>query len=186
MKNSIITLIIALTAIIIIGCGGEEDDNTTTETITTECTQDTVWNGKTPCIDKATNYIWSERSEEITWDAAITYCKNLTEGGYTDWQLPTISELRTLIKECPTTISGGTCAVTDSCLSSTSCHDDDICYGCEYNSSKYSKTGDQGTLWTATSDSDNPSQDIWTVYFYLASVDSYDKTNLFYARAIAP
>jgi len=34
---------------------------------------------------------------EMTWDGAMKYCKNLKEDGHTDWRLPTIQELYTLI-----------------------------------------------------------------------------------------
>lgn len=55
--------------------------------------------------------------------AAIIYCSNLTYAGYSDWHLPTISELRTITK-CPET-----CRVSDSCLSSSECQDE-TCLEC--------------------------------------------------------
>ena len=53
---------------------------------------------------------WSNRSpEKMNWPKAIDYCRNLNEGGYSNWRLPDIDELRTLIKNCPKTETGGEC-----------------------------------------------------------------------------
>lgn len=43
----------------------------------------------TPCKDRDTGYIWSSLARnDMDWNSAISYCNNLTEGGYSDWSLP--------------------------------------------------------------------------------------------------
>ena len=112
---------------------------------------------------------WSEKStKKMDWDGAVKYCENLNEDGNNDWHLPTISELRTLIQNCPATQTGGECGLTDNCLS-VSCFDNNTfnntCVGCDYDSSgKYSKLGDTDWLWSSSVKSDYPSF-AWLVGF---------------------
>ena len=51
-----------------------------------------------PCKDSSTGYMWSQRaSRTMYWSDARDYCRNLTEGGYSDWHLPSLEELKTII-----------------------------------------------------------------------------------------
>lgn len=51
--------------------------------------------------DKRTNLMWQDnddaKSIKKDWDNARKYCANLTLGGYDDWRLPSIEELRSLV-----------------------------------------------------------------------------------------
>ncbi|GEM_PF-2958114 len=111
---------------------------------------------------------WSKKApEEMSWSDAKAYCKNLVEDGSSDWRLPTISELRTLIQNCPATETGGECGVTDDCLSWDNCRND-ACGGCEYDTSgKYSVLGNTDGFWS--------SDYAWSVYFNDGSV--YEATD---------
>jgi len=46
--------------------------------------------------DPATGLMWTRRDNgfALRWQPAVNYCQNLQLGGYTDWQLPTIDELK--------------------------------------------------------------------------------------------
>ena len=101
------------------------------------------------------NLQWSNRSTyQMDRNAAKNYCQYLSENGYNDWHLPTISELRTLIKSCSGTVTGGSCGVTDSCLSS-SCQGRS-CYSCGYyEDGRYSKFGETGYFWSSSVPSDD-------------------------------
>jgi len=50
-------------------------------------------------IDNNTGLQWQKASGGYskTWDAAVTYCDELSYGGYSDWRLPTIKELMTIV-----------------------------------------------------------------------------------------
>lgn len=50
---------------------------------------------KETVYDPTTKLMWQDNSESIirNWQNAITYCDNLTLGGYSDWRLPEIKEL---------------------------------------------------------------------------------------------
>ena len=55
---------------------------------------------------------WSNKAQ-MNWKDAINYCKNLNENGYSDWRLPNIDELRTLIINHDGTKTGGTCQISE-------------------------------------------------------------------------
>ena len=129
------------------------------------------------------NLTWSSKADkDMNWDDAVAYCKNLNEGGYSDWHLPTISELRTLIQNCPKTENGGECGVTDSCLSGK-CRND-ACSGCGADStSKHSKLGDTEWFWSFYVQADN-SVNAWRVSFYYGNVSSYNKNTTYSVRCV--
>jgi hypothetical protein len=98
-----------------------------------------------------TGKYWSDASrEKMSLNDAKLYCENLKEGGFDDWRLPNIDELRSLVKNCKDTIAGGTCQITDKCKT-------DSCFAgalsksdcwCPKNQAQYSKLGDKGTFWS--------------------------------------
>jgi Protein of unknown function (DUF1566) len=71
--------------------------------------------------DTTTGLMWqvTPKARTMSWRSAKGHCANQKTGAYSDWRLPTISELRTLIRGCDPTESRGSCSVSDNCLSST-------------------------------------------------------------------
>ena len=102
---------------------------------------------------------WSNKSRDrMTWFDAVRYCKNLNEGGYKDWRLPTAPQSRELVKNCPDWELGGTCNFTDDCIYLYGT-DNGTCFnGCGNcpnsenirSTSYYNKSGDADELWTST------------------------------------
>ena len=55
-----------------------------------------------PYKDPASHLTWSSRSKsQLYWYDAAKYCHDLVEGGSNNWRVPTIDELKTLIRNCP-------------------------------------------------------------------------------------
>lgn len=127
---------------------------------------------------------WSKKSRNgMKWSEAVDYCKNLSENAYSDWRLPTISELRTLIENCPETETGGKCAVTDSCLDGWDCRNAP-CKGCyESRDGIYSRFGDTYGLWSSSTDV-SYTFGAWFVYFVNGGIANDDKVNTHYVRCV--
>ena len=65
----------------------------------------------------------------LNWASAVEYCNDLElDGG--GWHLPTISELRTLIRGCPATETGGICNIEDDGCLNPLCWDVSCGPGC--------------------------------------------------------
>jgi len=66
--------------------------------------------------DPKTGLMWQTGHVDFPlkkWSEAVIYCMDLTLAGYSDWRLPNIDELRTLIIGCPNTMPKGICPVKD-------------------------------------------------------------------------
>lgn len=125
---------------------------------------------------KVDNKIWSPRSvQTVVYEEALEYCNNLTDCGFSDWHLPNIDELRTLIKNCPATETGGSCNVTDNCLSFSDCYSEQECSSCEESNVEYSKLGDRNIfLWSSSVLSDY-SERVCGICFWDAELACFNK-----------
>jgi len=76
------------------------------------------------CTDPGSVLSWQRHSTSTVFDYywANDYCEKLVLDGHDDWRLPTIDELRSLVRGCPPVERGGACRVDWNCLS-LDCHD---------------------------------------------------------------
>ncbi len=84
--------------------------------------------------DSAAGLVWQtgRSCDNRRYSVAEEYCASLTLGEYSDWRLPTIAELRGLVRGCSATATGGECAVTDECYDYATCQNDE-CDGCSFD-----------------------------------------------------
>jgi hypothetical protein len=65
----------------------------TTNVINGRWVQHIYANGAITMSDRFTGLMWLGSSASMNWDAAMTYCANLSYAGYDDWSLPSLSQL---------------------------------------------------------------------------------------------
>lgn len=114
------------------------------------CSLGQQWNGRT-CRGDAVSCIWSELSARLS-----AFNQNGGYGGHTDWRVPTIHELKTLIEK----------------ITSNSVIDREA----------FPETPSQ-RFWSSTPAS-NASHDAWYVNFGYGYVDDYGKGNARYVRLV--
>ncbi len=168
--------------------GTDGDSDVSGENESSE-TDDDAENGiETPAetwLDEETGLLWANPEADDNdievypdFDTHANHCKTYTLAGFDDWRLPTISELRSLITDCPTTEPGGACTITDECLDYFECRDD-ACSGCEEIGAGhcYLRSGLNGPCyWYATSNSYmhmDTYECNYYVNFYLGSVSIF-------------
>jgi len=94
-----------------------------------------VFGTKEVCwTDPASGLTWQiwplAESNYMNWSTAKAHCRDLDLAGHTDWHLPTIGELRSLIRGCPGTELGGSCKVGETGCLSGSCEGPGDCLSC--------------------------------------------------------
>jgi hypothetical protein len=86
-----------------------------------EASRSCVYSPSMTWYDPKSDLTWQvvPASESLTYEPAKDRCAALTFCGQRGWRLPTIGDLRALIRGCPATQTGGLCGVTDSCTAHT-------------------------------------------------------------------
>lgn len=166
IKSFLFTVSVIFSLLIIISCKGEDTgdtEKTDSETGDTG-TAELAWSNKAPT--------------GMTWMNAMDYCNTLVENGKSDWRMATISELRSLVQNCPATETGGSCTLTDDCLL-YDCYNS-TCKSCEeVDDSRYSKIGDKGWFWSSSVNANNDGY-AYSLDFKSATIYDQKKNNPYY------
>lgn len=107
--------------------------------------------------DTAMGLMWDQKTQDpMKWNDARAFCKSLTTAGYTDWRLPTIEELSSIVdyKRCEPAIDTNT----------------------------FPGTRLRG-YWSSSTNVSNPEY-AWHVNFYYGLVDIFHKSFGYYVRAV--
>jgi hypothetical protein len=138
---AIIAMLLLGLGLLVLACsssgGGDDDSNSNDDDASADDdTSADTW------TDPSSGLTWqvTPPNNEMQWADAKSYCDNLTLAGG-GWHLPTISELRSLIRGCDGTVTGGVCGVTYDCLDSTCWNN--ACAGC----GKFGGPGTDGAYW---------------------------------------
>ena len=152
--------------------------------VTQGCTNQSadVW------TDSSTRLMWMVQAADnngqgYNWKQAKNYCANLNLAGYSDWRLPTIDELRGLIRGCPYTEIGGSCDVGKNCLNHNSCVGN-ACKGCKElkgpgTNGMYQVNSLIGNgMWSSSTDRADSGL-AWAVDFRTGQIGFWNKTESF-------
>ena len=143
--------------------------------------------------DPATGLIWqvTYTGGQLAQADSVPHCEALSLAGHEDWRLPNITELRGLLRECPTSELGAAdCNVEEGgCLEST-CNEGAFCWGCLYGAGPDNGcywpdelAGTCGDFWSTTAVTDQ-AQHAWGVRFYYASLHDGPASTPLFVRCV--
>ena len=147
-------------------------------------------------VDHSTGLMWeaTPKDKHIKWYEADAYCKGLEIDGYKNWRIPTIDELRSLIRGCEYTVVGGDCKVGSSCTSA-SCGDPDECRegcpegegpgtdDCYWTAAWIKGACNKGSYWSSTLVSDQAAT-VWVIRFDTGAIRTDSKNWRNYVRCV--
>lgn len=175
----------------------DSDSDTDTDTDTDSDTNFGFDCGRDTCTDFSTGIVWQRVPAEtgFNFDAARKHCSDLVLAENTDWRLPNIQELVTLLRGCVDGTETGdesmsTCEMTPAgCASSNSCEDTLSCSYCDPGSGPSSGCywpdigleGDCAGYWSASEASAGKA---WDVRFSNGGVFADEVTRVPFVRCI--
>ena len=109
--------------------------------------------------DNVTGLMWQQEDDDVTraWEYALAYCEELDLAGYSDWRLPDIKELRSIV--------------------------DNTRYNPAIDTTYFPGTNLSYYYWSSSTYADGP-YGAWGVYFYSGYVGYCPKASFEYARCV--
>jgi hypothetical protein len=175
----------------------EPDETPPTDTESDETILDEWGCSDEICVDPENGLMWERDSptNTVTWADAEAYCNGFLLGGYADWRLPTINELRSIVRGCEATELGGNCQVSIYCVA-MSCANHP-CFGCSafggpgpggcYWPAELGGSGLCGEeIWSSTKVMETPLEMRWTISYHNTNVSHQqeDRDNAVVVRCI--
>jgi hypothetical protein len=119
-------------------------------------------NGNGTVTDEATGLMWQQETAMfMAWTDALSYCEKLSLAGYTDWRLPLLTELNSIIDDID---------------------DDDIDDKLEINR-QYFPRAVASFYWSSTISASN-TRYAWGVSFNTGNNHETDKNGHWFVRAV--
>ncbi len=149
-------------------------------------------NGDVIIEDPKSRLFWQRdvANKGMIWKEADEYCSKLNYGGFHDWRLPTISELKTLIKGCKSGTKS--CKVNDKCLNLRCMNNACSCSenggpgedGFYWQKKVWNYKGDDiGSFWSSSRRATHAFY-YWGVAFNNGSVDNGHRKSEFFVRCV--
>ena len=118
----------------------------------------------------------------VTYAEAEAFCQSFTLGDlFVYWRLPTIDELRSLVRGCPGTVTDGECPLSEECSDIDECYTAD-CTGCAIGEGP----GPSGFYWPDEMTGDADYQWVWPASPMLnntgRAIISYGDASVFYTE----
>ncbi len=145
--------------------------------------------------DPTTKLTWENPSTPpgCSWQDAVDDCTALSACGLTDWRLPTIDELRSLIRGCAGTVTGGACPVH---VGSSASDFTSSCYctkfsgpspgGCFWDPVFGERCGFSSLLYWSSSETAVTNKTAWAASFFDARLLPPFKTDKQRVRCVRP
>ena len=111
-------------------------------------------------VDEKTSLVWQDNSavldSELTYDEALSYCKDLKLDGFDDWRVPTIKEFYTII---------------------------DLRVNRPALKRGFEARNDD-KFWTAVASAKNPKKEAWRISMSFGEAELYNKKRAYHVRCV--